>query len=844
MADEPHQKVQWRQCHRLLGQLADGQARPRGNRRRVVDPFRRDVVGPVALLLGTQNTQTRMESSGSASIALCSIETPGIVSNHMAIRTPTRKGTGRRRVSQPKKNRKAPQSAIRQKLTAFRDSVRSTLGGQTDDVWGLALVVLSILVTLAFIGRAGPIGDGMKSGSTFLFGVWRFALPVAFLGVGIALVIGKPREGARRLVIGGMTAFVGTLSLFHLLTGAVALQPNIEIVQERGGAVGALIAFPLRRVLGSWGAFVVLAAAIGMGVLIMTKTSVRELFHGIVDMWKKLRCWAGSWFVGKRAGGKPHVLGADVSTTRAKQGKHSRPRQSGTKIDQPADEEAETETKKVKTPVVNTIDLTKSEYVFPPMELLEGGTGGEVNKRSLEETARQLEDTLVQHGVDATLTRIVPGPTVTRYEIEIAPGVKVNRVSNLSHDIAYALATPDVRILVPIPGKSAIGVEVPNTKRRLVSLGDILSKPETDKGGPLSVGLGMDIAGQPKFLNLVELPHLLIAGATGAGKSSCINSIVTSLLMRTNPDDVRLIMVDPKRVELGQYNGVPHLLTRVITNPKKANEALKWAVAEMDRRYDLLADSKSRDIEGYHEKWDAGGLDPDGFDRFPFIVILIDELNDLMMVASREVEASIVRIAQMARAVGIHLVIATQRPSVDVITGVIKANIPSRLAFSVASQTDSRVIIDGSGAEKLIGMGDMLVVTANEPRPQRIQGAWVRESEIHAVVDWVKKQREVVYKDKEVLEVAAAAAAAQAEDENDVDALLIRQATDLVVRSQLGSTSMLQRKLRIGFSRAGRVMDALERKGVVGPSIGSKARDVLMTVEELEEILNSNTAGV
>ena len=762
----------------------------------------------------------------------------------MAIRTPTRKGTGRRRVSQPKKNRKAPQSAIRQKLTAFRDSVRSTLGGQTDDVWGLALVVLSILVTLAFIGRAGPIGDGMKSGSTFLFGVWRFALPVAFLGVGIALVIGKPREGARRLVIGGMTAFVGTLSLFHLLTGAVALQPNIEIVQERGGAVGALIAFPLRRVLGSWGAFVVLAAAIGMGVLIMTKTSVRELFHGIVDMWKKLRRWAGSWFVGKRAGGKPHVLGADLSTTRAKQGKHSRPRQSGTKIDQPADEEAETETKKVKTPVVNTIDLTKSEYVFPPMELLEGGTGGEVSRRSLEDTARQLEDTLVQHGVDATLTRIVPGPTVTRYEIEIAPGVKVNRVSNLSHDIAYALATPDVRILVPIPGKSAIGVEVPNTKRRLVSLGDILSKPETDQGGPLSVGLGMDIAGQPKFLNLVELPHLLIAGATGAGKSSCINSIVTSLLMRTNPDDVRLIMVDPKRVELGQYNGVPHLLTRVITNPKKANEALKWAVAEMDRRYDLLADSKSRDIEGYHEKWDAGGLDPDGFDRFPFIVILIDELNDLMMVASREVEASIVRIAQMARAVGIHLVIATQRPSVDVITGVIKANIPSRLAFSVASQTDSRVIIDGSGAEKLIGMGDMLVVTANEPRPQRIQGAWVRESEIHAVVDWVKKQREVVYKDKEVLEVAAAAAAAQAEDENDVDALLIRQATDLVVRSQLGSTSMLQRKLRIGFSRAGRVMDALERKGVVGPSIGSKARDVLMTVEELEEILNSNTAGV
>lgn len=476
--------------------------------------------------------------------------------------------------------------------------------------------------------------------------------------------------------------------------------------------------------------------------------------------------------------------------------------------------------------------------------MLDSGTGGEVNKRSLERTARQLEETLVQHGVDATLTKIVPGPTVTRYEIELAPGVKVNRVSNLSHDIAYALATPDLRILVPIPGKSAIGVEVPNTKRRLVSLGDILAAAEPlERSGVLDVALGMDISGQPRMLNLAELPHLLIAGATGAGKSSCINSIVTSLLMRTHPDDVRLIMVDPKRVELGQYNGVPHLLTRVITNPKKANDALKWAVAEMDRRYDLLADAKVRDIEGYHEKWESGGLDPDGFDKFPYIVILIDELNDLMLVAGREVEESIVRIAQMARAVGIHLVIATQRPSVDVITGVIKANVPSRLAFSVASQTDSRVIIDGSGAEKLVGMGDMLVVTAKEPRPQRIQGAWVREEEIHGVVDWVKRQREAVYKDKEVLE-AVAAAASHAADDDDDDAELIREAMNLVVRSQLGSTSMLQRKLRIGFARAGRVMDALERKGIVGPSIGSKARDVLMTIDELEEMQRPASADV
>jgi S-DNA-T family DNA segregation ATPase FtsK/SpoIIIE len=303
-------------------------------------------------------------------------------------------------------------------------------------------------------------------------------------------------------------------------------------------------------------------------------------------------------------------------------------------------------------------------------------------------------------------------------------------------------------------------------------------------------------------------------------------------------------MVDPKRVELGQYNGVPHLLTRVITNPKKANEALKWAVAEMDRRYDLLADAKVRDIEGYRDKLDADGLDPEGFDRFPYIVIIIDELNDLMMVAGKEVEVSIVRIAQMARAVGIHLVIATQRPSVNVITGVIKANVPSRLAFSVASQTDSRVIIDGSGAEKLVGMGDMLVVTAKEPRAQRIQGSWVRESEVHAVVDWVKSQREAEYKDKEVLEAAAAAAAVRAEEEDDEDAALVRQAMELIVRSQLGSTSMLQRKLRIGFARAGRVMDILEIRGIVGPSEGSKAREVLITVEELEDMMQSESASV
>jgi S-DNA-T family DNA segregation ATPase FtsK/SpoIIIE len=745
------------------------------------------------------------------------------------------------------KKKPAPKSTIRQKLVAVRSSVRNTLGRQTDDIWGLILVVLAILVLLAFVDLAGPVGEGMNGGSRVLFGVWRFALPVALAGIGVAMIVGKPRDGAKRLVIGGVVTFIGSLALFHLMTGAVALAPSIEMVEERGGAVGSLIAFPMRRILGTWGAFVVLASAMGMGVLIMTQTSVRELAAGIADIYRSARSLAATAVAGARAERSGHVEDRIVKAAPPSRGRHARPKPSRPQSQSPQSEKPDgpPAPKPNPRPAPLAAASQAEGYKLPPLSLLDGGTGGEINKRALEDTARQLEETLTQHGVDASLTKIVPGPTVTRYEIELAPGVKVNRISSLSHDIAYALATPDVRILVPIPGKSAIGVEVPNTKRRLVSLGDILSSAEASvETHPLTVGLGMDISGMPKLLNLSELPHVLIAGATGAGKSSCINSIVTSLLMRTNPEDVRVIMVDPKRVELGQYNGVPHLLTRVITNPKKANDALKWAVAEMDRRYDLLADAKVRDIEGYRAKWEAGGLDKEGFDRFPYIVILIDELNDLMMVAGREVEESIVRIAQMARAVGIHLVIATQRPSVDVITGVIKANIPSRLAFSVASQTDSRVIIDGAGAEKLVGMGDMLVVTAKEPRPQRIQGAWVRESEVHAIVDWVRKQQEASYEDEEVLVATAAAAASQAEEMDDEEEALVRQAMELVVRSELGSTSMLQRKLRIGFARAGRVMDILESRGVVGPSHGSKARDVLMTVEEMEEVLAVEPAGV
>ncbi|MBU1494699.1 MAG: DNA translocase FtsK [Actinobacteria bacterium] len=746
----------------------------------------------------------------------------------MAKRKPARsRGTGRSAASRATTTQK--KSSGPSALAAFRQRIRSGFGRHADDFWGIVLVVLGILVTLSFLDLAGPVGDWIMSAMRLLFGVWGYVVGSALLLLGIALILARPRNDYGRIATGFVITFLGSLALFHLMTGAYSLAGSLDLVKERGGAVGSLIAFPLRRVVGFWGAFVILTALTALGVLVLTRTTLREVFStigaGVRRLWSRMR---------GRNDRRPRRPAVEIRTP-APQPMY-RPPDSARAVEPRPSQPVP---KAGPRPLARKPVASGAGYQLPPLDLLELGGGSEHSRRMLDDTARELEETLRQHGVDAKLTRIVPGPTVTRYEIELAPGVKVARVTSLSHDIAYALATPDLRILAPIPGRSAIGVEVPNKRRQLVTLGDILRSNEAKAAGhPLQVGLGMDISGKATMLHLGELPHVLIAGATGAGKSSCINAIVTSLLMRTSPEELRMILIDPKRVELGQYNGVPHLLTRVITNPKRAADALQWAVAEMDRRYDLVADAGVRDIDGYHEKWDAGALDEESYDRFPFIVVVVDELNDLMMVAGRAVEDAIVRIAQMARAVGIHLVIATQRPSVDVITGVIKANIPSRLAFSVASQADSRVILDTGGAEKLVGLGDMIVVTARDPKPERVQGAWVREEEVHAIVDWVKRQREARYEET-VLEAAGEAAGTSGGGDFDgEDATIVREAIDIVVRSQLGSTSMLQRKLRIGFSRAGRVMDILERRGIVGPSEGSKARAVLITAEELDEILS------
>ena len=785
----------------------------------------------------------------------------------------------------------------------------------TPEAWGGALLLLSLLTTVFLVGAGGRVGGAIRNVFTFTFGKWVTLVPLALLGIGLVLILGKPSLTKRRLFFGVTLFFCSTLGLFHLLTGAAPLASGVEAVRERGGAVGALTAFPLQRLTGSAATFLILSVGVTAGILTLTRTSLKDFLLAMGDLSK----WVGRTYRHRRTHGVPpgeklsspvvsngRVRRRDVS--RKKRGRRwklpgrlgksrrktwpiapviqvpgpagsSPSHQPPAPAEQPtpsppvteslSDEsspleqgdtllgqrELEPEPDPTDQPAGDDVDQPQSEqgrpgtaaramesggdsdstpYRAPPLDLLSRGAEGEGDRQGPERTAAALRQALADHGVDARIVGVVSGPSVTRFEIELAPGVKVQKLSALSNDIAYALATPDVRLLVPIPGRSAIGVEVPNADRRLVRLGDILSGREAEaRRHPLVVGLGMDIAGRPFLLNLAELPHLLIAGATGAGKSSCINSILTSLLIRSHPEDLKLILVDPKRVELGQFQGVPHLLTRVITDPKKATEALKWVVAEMDRRYDLLAEAGARDISGYASKWRKGSLDREKFDRFPYLLVVVDELNDLMMVAGREVEMAIVRIAQMARAVGIHLVLATQRPSVNVITGVIKANVPSRLAFSVASQTDSRVIIDSAGAEKLVGRGDMLVVTARQPRPRRVQGAWVEEAEIARVVAWIGAHTAPEDDLGQLLDEALTVAAAEPEPEDDKDEPLVRQAMELVVRSQLGSTSMLQRKLRVGFARAGRLMDILEQRGVVGPSQGSKAREVLISPEEL-----------
>jgi S-DNA-T family DNA segregation ATPase FtsK/SpoIIIE len=804
---------------------------------------------------------------------------------------------------------------------------RGILADHAADLWAIGLVALGVLLGLALYGNAaGAVGRAVGDGLGLVIGWVRYLLPPVLVAAGIWVLVGQGRPSLLRSVLGAVLGLLALCGLADLAGGSPRLGASHQVLRGAGGWLGVGSGRSLQAGMGTAGATVVLLAVFLVAIVLATGVSLRAMGRAAgravaAGTRAATAWWSSPAETAPSAGALAAPLARSVADplpgwpdaatagSAASAAGEEPPVGAGTS----AEEDAAAERVPASAPTPEETAPSRpmaggageppmgpapGEWRLPPAGLLKRSRQQRQDEHLVDVAGSALVAALAAHGVETRLVGRTIGPTVTRFELELGPGVKVARVTSLSRDIAYAMASPDVRILAPIPGRSALGVEVPNRQRQLVSLGDILSSPEAQVAEhPLEVALGRDISGTAVLVNLAEMPHVLISGATGAGKSSCINSLVTSVLMRSTPDEVRLILVDPKRVELGQYNGLPHLLAPVVVDPKKAANALAWAVKEMERRYDLLAQHGVRDITSYNDAYERGDLEaPDGpsvhaqlsavaarahaaaraaaqpYDaeaessppadgaepptdrggdtsdgegleddgpalaedrpeRLPLVLVVVDELNDLMMVAARDVEESVVRIAQMARAVGIHLVLATQRPSVDVITGLIKANVPSRMAFSVSSLADSRVILDQPGAERLIGKGDMLLLTASSNIPRRLQAPWVSEAEVQAVVAHWRRQggaREPVV----AIEGADERVAAAADGDDDE---LLAAAMDLVVRSQLGSTSMLQRKLRVGFARAGRLMDLLERRGVVGPSEGSKARAVLMTPDELDD---------
>jgi S-DNA-T family DNA segregation ATPase FtsK/SpoIIIE len=766
--------------------------------------------------------------------------------------------------------------------------LKSVLEGRGHEFGGIALVCLGILLFMSvYANIAGPVGRGLNTLLSSTIGVGRFVIPVLVIGAGVAFIQRTEVQHRVRLAFGWAVFSTAVLSEVHILKGGGSINAEMNALSSAGGWIGWLIGEPLRQSIGGIATTILLLGSMLGGVLLITGNTLPELYRRI-----------SAWVNGVSM---PHG-NRDASRNKShgeRSSENSSDEQFYDESDEPqfydialddddvaagedldvenSDEEEEYEEvkprreRKKRKPKLSQIDsptsaptpsaaaivkgvaqqmplgpgANPSSWSLPTLDMLTVTRHEKADERATQERGMKLIEALKEHGVETDLVGYTRGPTVTRFELSLGGGVKVAKVTSLSRDIAYTMAATDVRILAPIPGKSAIGIEVPNAQRELVSLGDLMMSQEARAAGhPLDVAVGKDIAGRAVFLNISTTPHMLIAGTTGAGKSSAINCIITSVLMRSTPDQVKMILIDPKQVEMAQYARLPHLLTPPVTNPKKAANALGWAVKEMERRYDLLVEAGFRDIVGYNAAYDRGDLSDEqntdqSFDRIPYILIVVDELNDLMMVAARDVEDCITRIAQKARAVGIHLIVATQRPSVNVITGVIKANIPARMAFAVSSLTDSRVILDQPGAEKLIGKGDMLLLPGNTSVSQRIQSAWVDEAEVRKVVGhWRRQAPEVVY----VSGVDGEKSGGSGSDlfggttgDSDDDELL-RQAMDLVVRTRQGSTSMLQRKLKIGFARAGRIMDLLESRGIVGPSDGSKPREVLMTLEELEQL--------
>ncbi|MGB3828591.1 MAG: DNA translocase FtsK 4TM domain-containing protein, partial [Ornithinimicrobium sp.] len=769
------------------------------------------------------------------------------------------------------------------------------------DGLGLVLISLALVVALReWWGLSGPVGGVIHAVAAGTFGRVALALPVVLFVFGLRMMR-APREHVahHRLVVATAALVLAACGLTHLAAGSPDYAEGQPALRAAGGVVGFVVAAPVTAAITVIGAAILLVLLAVFGLLVLTATPIHRIPQRLAEAEEQL--FNSSRFDGKerpprqRSSGARRAASDDgeqafdqaaevekskrrslrASAMKAKDGDSGDTAASASGAATSSGATAMGKRKRARTDDTEPIPAVKSAgrvkagadketleappntplpqrveqlmlagdvtYVLPDNMVLKPGSPHKTRSQANDVVVDALTGVLEDFGVDAQVTGFMRGPTVTRYEVELGPGVKVERITALSKNIAYSVASADVRILSPIPGKKAVGVEIPNTDRENVSLGDVLrSQAAHNNVHPMVMGVGKDVEGGYVIANLAKMPHLLVAGATGSGKSSFINSMITSVLMRSTPDEVRMILVDPKRVELTAYEGIPHLITPIITNPKKAAEALAWVVKEMDQRYDDLSAFGFKHVDDFNKAVRAGTISPPaGSERvlqpYPYLLVVVDELADLMMVAPRDVEESVVRITQLARAAGIHLVLATQRPSVDVVTGLIKANVPSRMAFATSSVTDSRVVLDQPGAEKLIGQGDALFLPMGASKTMRVQGAWVSESEISDVVTHVTGQLKPIYRD----DVTAVPVKKQVDEDIGDDLDLLLQAAEQVITTQFGSTSMLQRKLRVGFAKAGRLMDLMESRAIVGPSEGSKARDVLVKPDDLEATLAS-----